>query len=188
MGPERLPVQGQYPYQLGRDRQGPPQHTMMGSGPPTVSGGPGEGPQPNMWHPRTDMGYTYSRQGQGPPYPSVNRGDDQEGRAPQDNQWPPGHLNQRQPPFPPHSSSSSIPALEAFKITEFLFVISSSCSRNSLTGENSHKQHGEFVEICLLQLDDQGWAVTVDDNLWDSLTTFRPTATCVNIPYPLRTL
>ncbi|XP_072218138.1 AT-rich interactive domain-containing protein 1B isoform X2 [Leuresthes tenuis] len=113
MGPERLPVQGQYPYQLGRDRQGPPQHGMMGSGPPAVSGGPADGPQPNMWPPRTDMGFSYSRQG--PPYPSMTRGDDQEGRAPQDGQWPPGHLNQRQPPFPPHSSSasssSSIPPL-----------------------------------------------------------------------------
>uniref|UniRef100_A0A3Q1B212 ARID domain-containing protein n=1 Tax=Amphiprion ocellaris TaxID=80972 RepID=A0A3Q1B212_AMPOC len=107
MGPERRPVQGQYPYPYSRDRQGPPQHGMMGSGPPTVSGGPGEGPQANMWHPRTDMGYSYSRQGQGPPYPGMNRGDDQEGRAPQDNQWPPSHLSQRQPPFPPHSSSSS---------------------------------------------------------------------------------
>uniref|UniRef100_A0A4W6ELP9 AT-rich interactive domain 1B n=1 Tax=Lates calcarifer TaxID=8187 RepID=A0A4W6ELP9_LATCA len=107
MGPERRPVQGQYPYPYGRDRQGPPQHGMMGSGPLPVSGGPGEGPQANMWHPRTDMGYTYSRQGQGPPYPSLNRGDDQEGRAPQDSQWPPSHPGQRQPPYPPHSSSSS---------------------------------------------------------------------------------
>ncbi|XP_041831336.1 AT-rich interactive domain-containing protein 1B isoform X2 [Melanotaenia boesemani] len=107
MGPERRPVQSQYPYQYGRDRQGPPQHGMMGSGPPAVSGGPGEGPQSNMWHPRTDMGYTYSRQSQGPPYPGMNRGDDQEGRAPQDSQWPPGHLNQRQSPFPPNSTSSS---------------------------------------------------------------------------------
>lgn len=104
MGPERRPVQGQYPYPYARDRQGPPQHGMMGSGPPAVSGGPGEGPQPNMWHPRTDMGYTYSRQGQGPPYPGMGRGDDQEGRAPQDSQWPPSHPGQRQPPFPPHSS------------------------------------------------------------------------------------
>ncbi|XP_022626034.1 AT-rich interactive domain-containing protein 1B-like isoform X2 [Seriola dumerili] len=107
MGPERRPVQGQYPYPYSRDRQGPPQHGMMGSGPPSVSGGPGEGPQANMWHPRTDMGYTYNRQGQGPPYPSINRVDDQEGRAPQDSQWPPSHPGQRQPPYPPHSSSSS---------------------------------------------------------------------------------
>ncbi|XP_041814110.1 AT-rich interactive domain-containing protein 1B isoform X2 [Chelmon rostratus] len=107
MGPERRPVQGQYPYPYSRDRQGPPQHGMMGSGPPAVSGGPAEGPQANMWHPRTDMGYTYSRQGQGPPYPGMGRGDDQEGRPPQDSQWPPSHPGQRQPPYPPHSSSSS---------------------------------------------------------------------------------
>ncbi|XP_070782221.1 AT-rich interactive domain-containing protein 1B [Enoplosus armatus] len=107
MGPERRPVQGQYPYPYARDRQGPPQHGMMGSGPSAVSGGPGEGLQANMWHPRTDMGYTYSRQGQGPPYPGMGRGDEQEGRAPQDSQWPPSHPGQRQPPYPPHSSLSS---------------------------------------------------------------------------------
>lgn len=113
MGPERRPVQGQYPYPYSRERQGgPPQHNIMGSGPVPVSGGPGEGPQGNMWHPRTEMGYTYSRQGQGPPYPGMNRGDDQEGRAPQDTQWPPSHPSQRQPPYPPHSSSSpSMPSL-----------------------------------------------------------------------------
>uniref|UniRef100_I3KRB5 AT-rich interactive domain 1B n=1 Tax=Oreochromis niloticus TaxID=8128 RepID=I3KRB5_ORENI len=97
MGPERRPIQGQYPYPYSRDRQGPPQHSMMSSGPAAVSGGPGEVPQANMWHPRTDMGYTYSRQGQGPAY----RGDEQEGRAPQDGQWAPGHPSQRQPPYPP---------------------------------------------------------------------------------------
>ncbi|XP_069028589.1 AT-rich interactive domain-containing protein 1B isoform X2 [Embiotoca jacksoni] len=111
VGPERRPVQGQYPYPYSRDCQGPPQHGMMGSGPPAASGGPGEGPQANMWHPRTDIGFTYSRQGQGPPYPGMGRGDDQEGRAPQDNQWPPGHLSQRQPPYPSPSSSSSMPPL-----------------------------------------------------------------------------
>lgn len=107
MGPERRPVQGQFPYPYARDRQGPLQHGMIGSGPAAVSGGPGEGPQANMWHPRTDMGYTYSRQGQGPPYPGMGRGDDQEGRAPQDSQWAPSHPGQRQPPYPPHSSPSS---------------------------------------------------------------------------------
>ncbi|XP_035986440.1 AT-rich interactive domain-containing protein 1B isoform X1 [Fundulus heteroclitus] len=106
-GPERRPVPGQYQYPYGRDRQGPPPHGVMGSGPAAVPGGPGEGPQPNVWPPRTDVGYTYNRQGQGPPFPAMNRADDQEGRPPQDTQWPPGHLNQRQPPFPPHSSSSS---------------------------------------------------------------------------------
>lgn len=107
VGPERQPVQGQYPYPYPRDQQGPPQHGMIGSGPPAVSGGPGEGPQANMWHPRSDMGYTYSGQGQGPPYPGMGRGDDQEGRTPQDSQWPPSHPGQRQPPYPPHSSSPS---------------------------------------------------------------------------------
>ncbi|XP_041660879.1 AT-rich interactive domain-containing protein 1B [Cheilinus undulatus] len=104
MGPERRPVQGQYPYPYPRDRQGPPQHSMMSSGPSAVSGGPGEGPQTNMWHPRTDISYPYNRQGAA--YPGMGRGDDQEGRAPQDSQWPPSHQSQRQPPFPPHSSSS----------------------------------------------------------------------------------
>ncbi|XP_078131453.1 AT-rich interactive domain-containing protein 1B isoform X2 [Sander vitreus] len=95
MGPEQRQVQGQYPYPYARERQ----HGMMG---------PGEGPQPNMWPPRTD--YAYSRQGQGAAYPSVSRGDEQEGRAPQDSQWPPGHPGQRQPPYP-HSSSPSMPPL-----------------------------------------------------------------------------
>uniref|UniRef100_A0A1A8GPT6 AT rich interactive domain 1B (SWI1-like) n=1 Tax=Nothobranchius korthausae TaxID=1143690 RepID=A0A1A8GPT6_9TELE len=85
MSPERRPVQGQYPY-----RQGPPQHSMMGSGP---SGGPGEGPQSNMWPPRTDMSYSYSQQGQGPPC-------EHEGRPPQDTQWPPSPHSQHQPPLP----------------------------------------------------------------------------------------
>ncbi|MEQ2181438.1 hypothetical protein GOODEAATRI_011597 [Goodea atripinnis] len=107
MGPERRPVPGQYQYPYSRDRQVPPQHGMMGSGPTAVPGGPGEGPQPNLWPPRTDMGYTYNRQGQGPLFPGINRGDNQEGRPSQDTQWPPSHLNPRQPPFPPHSSSSS---------------------------------------------------------------------------------
>ncbi|XP_069371672.1 AT-rich interactive domain-containing protein 1B isoform X2 [Paralichthys olivaceus] len=101
IGPERRPIQGQYPYPYSRDRQAPPQHGMMGSGPPSLSRGPGEGPQTSMWHPGTDMGYTHSRQVQGPPYPGISRGDNQ------DTQWPPGPLDQHQPPYPPHSSSSS---------------------------------------------------------------------------------
>ncbi|XP_062293015.1 AT-rich interactive domain-containing protein 1B isoform X2 [Scomber scombrus] len=107
MGPERRPVQGQYPYPYNRERQGPPQLAMMGSGAPAVSGGPGEGPQGNMWHPRTEMGFPFNRQGQGPPFPGMGRGEDQEGRAPQDGQWAPSHPGQRQLPFPSHSSSSS---------------------------------------------------------------------------------
>ncbi|KAF7231104.1 AT-rich interactive domain-containing protein 1B isoform X1 [Nothobranchius furzeri] len=85
MSPERRPVQGQFPY-----RQGAPQHSMMGSGP---SGGPGEGPQSNMWPPRTDMSYSYSRQSQGPPC-------EHEGRPSQDTQWPPSPHSQHQPPLP----------------------------------------------------------------------------------------
>ncbi|XP_058468834.1 AT-rich interactive domain-containing protein 1B [Solea solea] len=98
LGSERRPVQGQYPYPYGRERP-PPQHVLLGSGPP-VSGGHGEGPQANIWPPRTDLSYTYNR--------GLNRGEEPEGRAPPESQWPPGHLGQRQPPYPPpHSSSSS---------------------------------------------------------------------------------
>lgn len=121
MGPDRRPGQSPYPYPYTRERQGGPQHSMMGSGPTPGSGGPGEGPQGNMWPPRTEMGYSYSRQGQGPPYPGMNRADDQEGRAPQDPQWPTSHPSQRQPPYPPHSSSSpSLPTrqpLSTFQAT-----------------------------------------------------------------------
>eukprot|EP00063_Salmo_salar_P085501 XP_014060336.1 PREDICTED: AT-rich interactive domain-containing protein 1B isoform X5 [Salmo salar] len=116
MGPERRPMQGQYPYPYSRDRmgatQGPQQHAMMSGGPPASSGASAEGPQVNMWHPRTDMGYPgpYRGQlGQGPPYPGLGRGpgDDPEGRSSPDGQWPPGPPGQHQPPYPPHSSSAS---------------------------------------------------------------------------------
>ncbi|KAL0967272.1 hypothetical protein UPYG_G00250130 [Umbra pygmaea] len=118
MGPERRPMQGQYPYPYSRDRmganQGPPQHGMMSGGPPSSSSGVStEGSPAGMWHARTDMGYPGpypGRQGQGPPYPGMGRGpgDDPEGRggAP-DGQWPPGHPGQRQPPYSPHSYSGS---------------------------------------------------------------------------------
>ncbi|XP_062322938.1 AT-rich interactive domain-containing protein 1B isoform X2 [Osmerus eperlanus] len=106
MGPERRPMQGQYPYPYPRERmppgaQGPPQHGMMSGGPPpSSSGASGE------W-PRTDMGYPYpGRQPQGPPYPGMGRGEDPEGRGPPDGQWT-NHPGQRQPPYPPHSSTSS---------------------------------------------------------------------------------
>ncbi|XP_056150037.1 AT-rich interactive domain-containing protein 1B [Lampris incognitus] len=113
MGPERRPIQGQFPYPYSRDRmppaaQGPTQHAMMSGGPPAVSGGSGEGPPANMWHPRTDVGYPYPvRQGQGPPYPSLSKVEEPEGRAPLDSQWPSSHPGQRQSPYPPPSSSSS---------------------------------------------------------------------------------
>uniref|UniRef100_A0A8C7CFT6 AT-rich interaction domain 1B n=1 Tax=Oncorhynchus kisutch TaxID=8019 RepID=A0A8C7CFT6_ONCKI len=118
MGPEHRPMQGQYPYPYSRDRmgaiQGPQQHGMMSGGPPFPSGASPEGPQANMWHPRTDMGYPGpypGRQGQGPPYPVMGRGpgDDPEGRALQDGQWTSGHPGQRQSPYPCPSSSSMPP-------------------------------------------------------------------------------
>uniref|UniRef100_A0AAY4C0Y4 ARID domain-containing protein n=1 Tax=Denticeps clupeoides TaxID=299321 RepID=A0AAY4C0Y4_9TELE len=112
MGPDRRPIQGPLPYPYGRgDRmtpggQGAPQHGMM-SGAPSSSSTSTGGPQGNMWHPRTDMGYPYpSRHGQGPVYPGMGRNDESEGRANQEGLWP-GHAGQRQSPFPPPSSSSS---------------------------------------------------------------------------------
>ncbi|KAJ8270971.1 hypothetical protein GJAV_G00121320 [Gymnothorax javanicus] len=106
LGHERRPMQGSFPYGYGRERmqgagQTPPQH---GVPPPS---GSGDGPQPNMWPGRTDMPYPYpNRQGQGPPYPGMGRGDDMEGRPNQDGPWP-RHPSQRQSPFLPSSSSSS---------------------------------------------------------------------------------
>ncbi|XP_041703392.1 AT-rich interactive domain-containing protein 1B isoform X3 [Coregonus clupeaformis] len=109
-GPERRPMQGQFPYHspYSRERmqassQGQhPQHSM---GPQMMSGGPPanngvEGPQgPNMWPSRTDMGYPYpNRQGapsQVQPYGPMGRGDDLEGRPIQDGQWL-GHGGHRQ--------------------------------------------------------------------------------------------
>ncbi|KAI4902925.1 hypothetical protein NFI96_029852, partial [Prochilodus magdalenae] len=111
--PDRRPMQGQFPYQYNRERmqhgaQGPPQHGMISGGP---SSNPSGGPHGNMWHPRTDMGYPYpGRQGHGPPYPSMSRADDPEGRPNQDGQWP-SHPGQRQSPYPPQSASSSIPPM-----------------------------------------------------------------------------
>lgn len=106
-------MQGQFPYPYNRERmqhggQGPPQHGMMSGG---QSSTPTGGPQGNVWHPRNDMGYPYpSRQGHGPPYPSMSRADDPEGRANQDSQWP-SHPGQRQSPYPPQSSASSMPPM-----------------------------------------------------------------------------
>ncbi|XP_035278766.1 AT-rich interactive domain-containing protein 1B isoform X3 [Anguilla anguilla] len=113
LGHERRPMQGSFPYGYGRERmpgagQTPPQHGMPPLQPPPPSSGSGEGPQPNMWPGRTDMPYPYpNRQGQGPPYPAMGRGDEMEGRPPaQDGPWP-RHPGQRQSPFLPSSSSSS---------------------------------------------------------------------------------
>uniref|UniRef100_A0A8C7T788 AT-rich interaction domain 1B n=1 Tax=Oncorhynchus mykiss TaxID=8022 RepID=A0A8C7T788_ONCMY len=106
-GPERRPMQGQFPYPSPYSRErmqasGQGQHPM---GPQMMSGGPPsnngvEGPQgPNMWPSRTDMGYPYpNRQGapsQVPPYGPMGRGDDLEGRPIQDGQWL-GHGGHRQ--------------------------------------------------------------------------------------------
>ncbi|KAJ7988897.1 hypothetical protein DPEC_G00313950 [Dallia pectoralis] len=106
-GPERRPMQGQYPYPppYSRERMqasGQGQHPM---GPQMMSGGPPpnnglEGPPGNnMWPSRTDMGYQYSsRQGapsQGAPYGLTGRGDDMEGRPIQEGQWL-GHVGHRQ--------------------------------------------------------------------------------------------
>lgn len=100
LGPERLLVQSQFQYPYMRDRQGPPQHVVMGSGPPSMSGAPGGGPQANIWPQGTEMGCTYSWQGQAPPYPG--RVDDLEGRAPQQNHWPSCHPGQHQLAYSPH--------------------------------------------------------------------------------------
>ena len=135
MGPDRRPIPGQYPYPYPRDRippgaaQGPQKPAMMSGGPP-VSGDSGDRDQApgHMWHHRTDMGYPYpgrpgqgQGQGQGPQYPGrpaqgqaypgMGRGEDPEGRGPQDSQWPPGHPGHRQPPFPPHASPSLSPSM-----------------------------------------------------------------------------
>ncbi|KAI1897375.1 hypothetical protein AGOR_G00082660 [Albula goreensis] len=109
---ERRPMQGSFPYAYGRERmqgagQTPPQHGMSPLQPPPSSSGSSEGPQPNMWPGRTDMPYPYpSRQGQGPPFPTMGRGDEMDGRPSQEGPWP-RHPGQRQSPFLPSSSSSS---------------------------------------------------------------------------------
>ncbi|KAG7460618.1 hypothetical protein MATL_G00200640 [Megalops atlanticus] len=117
VGPERRPMQGSFPYGYGRERmqapgQTAPQHGM----PPLQPSGSAEGPQPNMWPSRTDMPYPYpNRQGQGPPYPPMGRGEDMEGRPGQDGPWP-RHPTQRHsmPPMttrPPLSSYQTPPAI-----------------------------------------------------------------------------
>eukprot|EP00063_Salmo_salar_P090995 XP_014065830.1 PREDICTED: AT-rich interactive domain-containing protein 1B-like isoform X2 [Salmo salar] len=109
-GPERRPMQGQFPYPSPYSRErmqasGQGQHPQHPMGPQMMAGGPPsnngvEGPQgPNMWPSRTDMGYPYSnRQGapsQVPPYGPMGRGEDMEGRPIQDGQWL-GHGGHRQ--------------------------------------------------------------------------------------------
>uniref|UniRef100_A0A4X2LS32 ARID domain-containing protein n=1 Tax=Vombatus ursinus TaxID=29139 RepID=A0A4X2LS32_VOMUR len=117
-GPDRRPIQGQYPYPYNRERmQGPGQMQQHGI-PPQMIGGPmqsssSEGPQQNMWPTRNDMPYPYqNRQGPGgpaqaPPYPGMNRTDEMmvpDQRINHESQWP-SHVNQRQPYM---SSSASM--------------------------------------------------------------------------------
>ncbi|XP_061234201.1 AT-rich interactive domain-containing protein 1B isoform X2 [Neopsephotus bourkii] len=118
-GPDRRPMQGQYPYPYNRERmQGPGQMQQHGI-PPQMIGGPmqssssSEGPQQNMWPTRNDMPYPYqNRQGPGgpaqaPPYPGMNRSDDMmvpDQRINHESQWP-SHVNQRQPSYMSSSAS-----------------------------------------------------------------------------------
>uniref|UniRef100_A0A669PME7 AT-rich interaction domain 1B n=1 Tax=Phasianus colchicus TaxID=9054 RepID=A0A669PME7_PHACC len=118
-GPDRRPMQGQYPYPYNRERmQGPGQMQQHGI-PPQMIGGPmqssssTEGPQQNMWPTRNDMPYPYqNRQGPGgpaqaPPYPGMNRTDDMmvpDQRINHESQWP-SHVNQRQPSYMSSSAS-----------------------------------------------------------------------------------
>nr|XP_042118292.1 AT-rich interactive domain-containing protein 1B isoform X2 [Peromyscus maniculatus bairdii] len=134
-GPDRRPIQGQYPYPYNRERmQGPGQMQPHGI-PPQMMGGPmqsssSEGPQQNMWATRNDMPYPYqNRQGPGgpaqaPPYPGMNRTDDMmvpDQRINHESQWP-SHVSQRQPYMsssasmqpitrPPQSSYQTPPSL-----------------------------------------------------------------------------
>uniref|UniRef100_A0A8D0G2Y6 ARID domain-containing protein n=1 Tax=Sphenodon punctatus TaxID=8508 RepID=A0A8D0G2Y6_SPHPU len=118
-GPDRRPIQGQYPYPYNKER-------MQGAGqmqqhviPPQMIGGPlqssssSEGPQQNMWPTRNDMPYPYqNRQGPGGPaqasaYPGMNRTDDMmvpDQRINHESQWP-SHVNQRQPSYMSSSAS-----------------------------------------------------------------------------------
>ncbi|XP_054825924.1 AT-rich interactive domain-containing protein 1B [Eublepharis macularius] len=118
-GPDRRPLQGQYPYPYNRERmQGPGQMQQHGI-PPQMIGGPmqssasSEGPQQNMWPTRNDMPYPYqNRQGPGgpaqaPPYPGMNRTEDMmvpDQRINHESQWP-SHINQRQPSYMSSSTS-----------------------------------------------------------------------------------
>ncbi|XP_058879464.1 AT-rich interactive domain-containing protein 1B isoform X2 [Acipenser ruthenus] len=118
-GPERRPIQGQYPYPYSRDRLQiagqpiPQQHGMLSS-PLQHTSNTGTGPQQNTWPSRTDLPYPYpNRQGpggssQGPVYPGVGREDDSmvpDQRLNPESQWP-SHVNQRQSPYLPPSSGS----------------------------------------------------------------------------------
>ncbi|XP_044145033.1 AT-rich interactive domain-containing protein 1B isoform X7 [Bufo gargarizans] len=117
-GPDRRPLQGQYPYAYNRERmQGPGQMQQHAMG-PQIMGGPmqastNDGPQQSMWTSRNDMPYPYpGRPGPGGTpqsgtYPVMNRSDDLMGpdqKMNHEGQWPP-HGNPRQPSYmsPPGS-------------------------------------------------------------------------------------
>ncbi|XP_066472056.1 AT-rich interactive domain-containing protein 1B isoform X3 [Tiliqua scincoides] len=118
-GPDRRPMQGQYPYPYNRERmQGPGQMQQHGI-PPQMIGGPmqssasSEGSQQNMWPTRNDIPYPYqNRQGPGgpaqaPPYPGMNRTEDMmvpDQRINHESQWP-SHVNQRQASYMSPSAS-----------------------------------------------------------------------------------
>ncbi|KAG8583367.1 hypothetical protein GDO81_008387 [Engystomops pustulosus] len=111
-GPDRRPMQGQYPYPYNRERiQGPAQMQQHAMGPQIMSGpmqsSTNDGSQQNMWTSRSDIPYSYpGRQGSGGTqqpgtYPAMNRSDDIIGpdqRMNHDGQWP-SHGNQRQPSY-----------------------------------------------------------------------------------------
>ncbi|XP_070589877.1 AT-rich interactive domain-containing protein 1B isoform X6 [Erythrolamprus reginae] len=118
-GPDRRPIQGQYPYPYSRERMQAPGQMQQHGIPPQMIGGPmqssasSESPQQNMWPTRNDMSYPYqNRQGPGgpaqaPPYPGMNRTDDMmvpDQRINHESQWP-SHVNQRQPSYMSSSAS-----------------------------------------------------------------------------------
>ncbi|XP_072851042.2 AT-rich interactive domain-containing protein 1B isoform X3 [Pogona vitticeps] len=118
-GPDRRPMQGQYPYAYSRERMQGPGQIQQHAIPSQMIGGPlqssasSEGPQQNMWPTRNDMSYPYqNRQGPGgpaqaPPYPGMNRTEDMmvpEQRINHESQWP-SHVNQRQPSYMSSSAS-----------------------------------------------------------------------------------
>lgn len=117
-GPDRRPLQGQYPYPYSRERMPGPGQMQPHGLPPQMLGGPmpsssSEGPQQSMWATRNDMPYPYqNRQGPGgpaqaPPYPGMSRSDDMmvpDQRINHESQWP-SHVSQRQPYL---SSSASM--------------------------------------------------------------------------------
>ncbi|XP_045150477.1 AT-rich interactive domain-containing protein 1B [Echinops telfairi] len=116
-GPDRRPLQGQYPYPYNRERLQAPGQMQPHGLPPQMLGGPlqaasSEGPQQPVWAARNDMPYPYqARQGPGgpaqaPPYPGVSRTEEMlvpDQRINHESQWP-SHVSQRQPYMPSSAS------------------------------------------------------------------------------------